>query len=66
MADDTKPAAADAKPKAKGDVILTNPDDPKSDPVIDFADYATAKAQADALGGEVEPIGTAFHVNVDG
>jgi hypothetical protein len=45
-------------------VIRQDPEDPKSPPVVDFADYATAEAQAKALGkgATVEAIGTAYRV----
>lgn len=63
MADTTGSTTSDAKDK----VVRRDPEDPKSDPVLDFATFADAEAQAKALGkgARVEPIGTAYHVATD-
>lgn len=50
--DDDKPVKTGKAPKYEDDGVR------------DFADYESAAACADALGGNVEPIGTAYHVIV--
>lgn len=55
------------KADAKAGIVRRDPEDPKSDPVLDFATYAEAEAQAKALGkgASVVAIGTAYHVETD-
>lgn len=69
MTDDTKPAAKSKQTDADGPVAFAAYTDEGNGiglPLRDFADHASAVAQAEALGGEVEHIGTAFHVRVKG
>ena len=59
----TEDSKGDAKPAAKSKTerdVITNAD---GSPVVDFASYADAAAQADALGGTVDAIRTAYHVS---
>lgn len=58
---------ADTDTPTPSKIARQDPDDPKSDPVIDFATYDDAAAQAKAIGkgAYVEPIGTAYRVVTD-
>lgn len=62
-----KEAAAKAKAEREASIVRRNPEDPKSDPVLDFATYAEAETQAKALGkgASVVAIGTAYHVETN-
>lgn len=57
--DDLTPTAIPAEGDAPSTASVKDAD---GNDVLDFTDYASAKAQADAIGGTVIPSGVAFHV----